>query len=324
MRITDGRLKNISADLGINAPIVKGLDVAVRNCWHFCTDGQAIDVLFKDEEDFRYGMNLIFVMFKQFKVVILAFSLMDTHIHFILYGEFDECNRMMHEYLRRLSIYIRHKYGERKKLRKCPLSHQLIDTVFYLKAAICYTLKNAPVGGLHYSAVDYPWSSGPLYFRTITGWSRPVWYDSLTDEIIYGRSVRRLFHTQDIKKEKSLIVKMIDGLVFPGEYVAYEIVEKIFRSHKGFNYFMCISKDSDVESRGGAISNLTMPIQEMRQHKAEICQRLFGVSSIKTLDTAKRLLLARTLKSKFNSSTKQICRLCGLVYDEVKGMFFGL
>jgi hypothetical protein len=97
-------------------------------------------------------------------------------------------------------------------------------------------------------------------------------------------------------------------------------VEKVFKTHKSFNFFMCVSKERDVEDRGGTISRLSLPLQELRQHKGEACHELFGVDSIRTLTTAQRLQLARTLKARYNSSPKQISRVCGLIYDEVKTM----
>lgn len=56
----------------------------------------------------------------------------------------------------------------------------------------------------------------------------------------------------------------------------------------------------------------------MRQHKAEVCKELFGVDTIRTLPTEKRLVLAKTLRSRYNSSPKLLAKMCGLVYDEVK------
>ena len=114
---------------------------------------------------------------------------------------------------------------------------------------------------------------------------------------------------------------MIGQLVFPGAYVAYELVERIYKTCKSFNYFFCITKEDDVEARGGQLSLLSIPMQEMRQHKNELCQELFCVKSIKTLSVQQRVRLARTLRARYNSSLKQIIRLCGLVYDEVKDQF---
>ena len=114
--------------------------------------------------------------------------------------------------------------------------------------------------------------------------------------------------------------RLIDGIIFPGEYVAYEIIERLFRSARSFLYFIGATKDIDIESRGGVISGLSLPDSEMRQHKRELCLKLFGDDAPQNLDTARRILVARKLRSEYNSSLKQIARICGLKYDEVKDL----
>ncbi|MBP5316467.1 MAG: hypothetical protein J6Y83_02055 [Bacteroidales bacterium] len=289
------RLKQIEADLGLNVPFVKGQQIPVNNCWHFSTDGNAVDAMFIDELDFCAGMNRIYPLFQKYAITILAFSLMDTHVHFILYGPFDQCNRFIHDYVKQTSWSISHRHGDRHKFRSVPINHQVIDTDRYLKTAICYVIKNAPVSGIPYNSYDYPWSSGALYFRHAGYWTSPNW--SCAD-VAPGTGGQ-------------------EKMIFPGDYVDYHLVERIFKTHRSFNFFMCVSKESDVEERGGSISLLSMPMQEMRQHKTETCKELFGVNSIRTLSMAQRLHLARVLKSRYNSSSKQLARLCGLVYKEV-------
>ena len=82
-------LKQAERDLGLNIPYQKGTNIQVKDCWHFTTDGNSIDVIFEDDQDFQDGMNRVFVVSRDYRVLILAFCLMDTHIHFILYGEFE-------------------------------------------------------------------------------------------------------------------------------------------------------------------------------------------------------------------------------------------
>lgn len=320
MKLDQKLLAQIESDLGLNVPFVKGQKIKVKNCWHFSTDGNAVDALFEDDDDFIAGMNRIFVVVKGYNVVILAFSLMDTHLHFILYGTFEECNRFMHEYVRQTSWYISRTHHERNKLDGVPIHHQVVDTDYYLKTVICYTLKNAPVGGIMFNALDYPWSSGPLYFRKSGLWCSPRWMDNQKAPgplgvVKYRQALRT--RQDDLAQNGP---RMVGPLVFPGEYVAYEIVERIFKTCKSFNYFLCITREEEVEARGGSISLLSIPMQEMRQHKKEVCKELFGVQSVKRLSTAQRLRLARTLRSRFNSSIKQIVRLSGLVYEEVKDL----
>lgn len=315
--INNGLLLQIESDLGLNVPYVKGLKINVKNCWHFSTDGNAVDVMFYDEKDFRDGMNRIYVVLKKYNIIILAFSLMGTHLHFILYGEFDECNRFMHDYVMRTSRYIYLYHGDTNKLNRIPINHQKIDTDRYLKTAICYVVKNPPVAGLPFMAWNYPWSSGPLYFRRGVSWTMEPDLKQLSVMETTLRGRRSSLKTRSKIDED---VEMIDGLVLPEKYVAVDIVERIFGTTRSYNYFLCITKEDDVESRGGSISRLSVPMQEMRQHKNELCQSLFNTNNIKSLSTEQRLRLARTLRRKYNSSLKQIIRLCGLVYSETKDM----
>lgn len=106
MRVESDLLQKIIEDLGLNRVFVRGQTSPVNNCWHFSSDGNAVDALFRDDDDFAAGMNRIYVVSKQYRIVILAFALMDTHVHFVVYGDFSECNLFMHEYARRTSIYI--------------------------------------------------------------------------------------------------------------------------------------------------------------------------------------------------------------------------
>ena len=312
-------LEELTSDLGLNNPFVKGKDNPVRRCWHFSTDGNAVDIIFYDETDFINGMNRVYVTLQKYRVVILAFSLMDNHLHFVLHGDFGECNHFMHDYVRRTSHDISVRHGLQYKLENVPINHQIVDTDFYLKTVICYTIKNAPVAGIRYNAWNYPWSSGPLYFNKPGYWCSPGWL-AATDTTIKTDclGLRARLAALKTKEAPTFSARMIGPIVFPGDYVAYEIVEQLFKTNKSFNFFLCLSKEEDVDARGGSISHLSIPMQEMRQHKAEICQELFGVKSIKLLSTKQRLLLARTMRARYNSSIKQIIRLSGLVYDEVR------
>ena len=322
MEISKELLRQIISDLGLDIPFAKGLKITVKNCWHFSTDGNAVDVMFYDTQDFIDGMNRIYVTLPGYRVIILAYSLMDTHVHFILYGEFDECNRFMHDYVRRTSCHIAFRHGDNNKMEGVPINYQAVDTDFYLKVVICYTIKNAPAGGIPYNAIDYPWSSGPLYFRRAGDWSSPSWLNVDPDGMPQSKEL-------GVRRQKKLLksharpeqsVRMMGPIVFPGTYVAYEIVEKLYKTCKSFNYFLCISREEDVDARGGTISHLSIPMQEMRQHKKEVCKEMFGTADIKKLDTQQRIRLARVLRTRFNSSKKQIIRLCGLVYEEAKDM----
>lgn len=317
-------LKQMELDLSVHVPYVKGQPNPVINCWHFYTDGNAVDRLFDDREDFKDGMNRIFTVGRKYRLFILAFSLMDTHVHFVIYGDFDECNRFMHEYVRLTSIQLANRHNEKGKLKNNCISHQKITDDYYLKSVICYVIKNPPAGGLPYTAYDYPWGSGGLYFRNQGLWNTPFWKEYLENDTrllkylnqLNIREKRSFFKSRQNDHTENAII--IEDIIFPGEYVAYEMVEKLFKTHKSFNYFMCRTKDEDIEKIDGIITKVTIPIQELRQHRKEICQEIFGQKSMKELDVAERLKIGRIIKFRFKCSVKQICRVCGLIYEDVK------
>lgn len=307
-------MKNILLDLAIGLPFVKGQNLPVRNCWHFSTDGTARDVLFRDRDDFVAGMNRIYTLARKYGIIILAFCLMDNHLHFILYGDFDACNRFMHEYVRQTSALIARKYGLSAELRRLPIHHQAITDDGYLKTAICYVIKNPVVAGLPYLVQDYPWSSGPLYFRGGLTWATP---DQGRKHTLTGMSVKQrenLLHTREPLPDA---LEILDDLILPSNYVAVNLVEQLFRTHRSFSYFLFRTREEDVESRGGAISRLSLPDAELRQHKRALMQELFGNPSSRELDTTRRLRLARELRRRYNCSVKQVARMVGLRADEL-------
>ena len=296
------------SDLGIGLPIVKGQDNPVHNCWHFSTDGTYAEVLFRDRADFIDAMNRLYLLSRKYRIVILAFCLMDNHIHLILYGDFDECDRFVHELVRQTSSVIARRYGLRHELQSLPIHFQPITDDFYLKKAICYVHKNPTAANLPYLPHDYPWSSGSLPFRSRGTWACPTIPDN-TPALLSVNERRRCFRTRDNIPD-SLITW--ENLILPINYIPVRVTEKLFRTARAYHYFMSSTREEDIESRGGSISRLTLPDAEMRQHKQELLRELFGRMSSRELNTQQRIRLGKELKRRYNCSVKQIARLVGL------------
>ena len=311
------RRLEVYTDLGLGSIAARGQQIPVRNCWHFYSYGDSVDVIFHDEADFRAGMNRINSVLQGYDIKILAFVLMDTHFHFVLYGEFDSCNQFVHEYVRRTSMYLTRRYSDRKTLKGLQISHQVIEDDRYLRTAICYVIKNPYNAGLPYNPWDYPWSSGSLYFRHPGFWTSPRWMSG-SDMCLVNRDDKRLhIKSHNISQDD---IPLIDGLVEPKLYVSVDIVEKVFRTHRSYNYFLNITKYVDVESVGGFVSHLTIPLIELRSLRKQLSEELFGNPNLRELDMGQRIRLAKMLKARYKSSPKQIAKACGLVYDEVREM----
>lgn len=153
MKIDNDILCAVESDLGLNTQISKGQLYPIKNCWHYSTDGNQVDYLFIDDEDFIAGINRLYVTTTKYKVLLLAFSLMNTHIHLIIWGDFHESERFIFEYLKLTSMYLCMKYGDKHKLIKLIPQHQKIGSVGYHSMrwiihgqAVLYTLEKKDIG----------------------------------------------------------------------------------------------------------------------------------------------------------------------------------
>lgn len=214
-------------------------------------------------------------------------------------------------------MYISSNYNERKCLKAVKISHQVIDDDRYLKTAICYVVKNPVNTGLPFNPWDYLWSSGPLYFRHSDSWTSPMWMSVERVTNLSRKDLSIVLKTHQIPDDN---IPMISGLIYPDLYTAIDLVHKIFRTHRAYNYFLNMSKDIDIESREGIITRLTVPINELRECRKQLSLQLFGKAELRELNASQRVQLVRSIKGRYNSSLKQIVRVCGLVYDEVKGL----
>jgi len=67
---------------------------------------------------------------------------MDTHVHFILYGDYLSCNGFMHEYINATSKYISIVNQQTNILAKVSIRHQAIqDEKSYLRWASFHVTK---------------------------------------------------------------------------------------------------------------------------------------------------------------------------------------
>lgn len=311
--------KDLRRDLQLDVAYVPGIIKRIRNCWHVSTDGAFSDVMFEDAADFVNAMNLIAKCYLAFPILILAFCLMDNHVHFVLYGERAETERFIREFLRRVSYCISIRYGRRNVLSSIPLSIEEISDEEYLKNAICYDINNPTVGGIRYNYFDYPWSSGSLYFRSSSAWTSPVWSaDKLKTFKELPYSVRSSFDRSGkmIPKEWHLA----GDIIFPGDYVSVDAVESLFHSHKAFCFLCGRRNEKEIEKIDGLFNALSLPDCEMRQHRNELAREMFGCSKIHSLSVPERIRLAKQLKRNFMCSTKQTARMVCLPYGQLEKM----
>ena len=88
---------------------MKGSDKS--SYFHVCTDGNSLPWMFQDEKDFIAGVNRIAICYIKVKIKVIAYVLMDNHVHFLLYGTSTQCTTFINLYKRLTGRWILTRYG---------------------------------------------------------------------------------------------------------------------------------------------------------------------------------------------------------------------
>ena len=88
-------------------------EATFRGCgawWHLYTAGKMSSILFVDDDDYRYAMNLLARCHKETgSITIVAFEIMSNHIHIVLCGSEHNARRLFDLFRRRLCRYLKKK-----------------------------------------------------------------------------------------------------------------------------------------------------------------------------------------------------------------------
>lgn len=285
-----------------------------RGFYHLFSDGFRTDVLFEDKQAFIAGMNIVALCFLKCNIDILAFCLMDNHVHFILYGTFDECMSFRDRFMHKYAIWYSNRYSG-KILEKMDFDIKLMEDEKYILNSIAYALRNGIAAGYCYCAEDYPWSSGGLYFRMperitemTSGWKQ------ISE--IKVRDIRRIFQTKaDIPAEWKITP---EGYIWPGNYIDFKMVEKLYRTPKSFTFFMGQSKEDEINRSLGISECIALPDMELRAKAVTHCLQRFNTTNLRKLNAQQRILLGKELRKTYRCSAKQIARIIHLDPQYVK------
>lgn len=279
--------------------------------YHLYTSGKTTELFLKDTEDFKYCMNLLARCAVEFPgLVIVAFAIMDNHIHIVLSGDTPVIKLFFATYRRRLSKYLSKKYS-------CPvpgtftMNLKEIPDLKSLRNSIVYVNRNGYVVNPDCTPFTYPWSTGTVYFN-VTAQSEPLSTITIDNQ-------RALFRGRVPSGLKSS--KISNGCITLDSFCAIKLGMALFRD--AHHYFGMISKN--VESYSQLATELDdgefLTDQELFSEVLKLLKDQYAVSRMTELTKAQKFDIARTLHFNYHSSNGQIRRLLGLSQYEVEQMF---
>ena len=278
----------------------------MRSCFQINSKKLEKELLFRDEEDYIYGINTLALILLQFPgVVVYAFTLMSNHIHLLLGGPKEECEACYDVVMHRLSLWLKRKYGlsgvvpygegRREVVVVKGLEHFIIEVLYLLrnplKARICYP-------------GDYPWSSVWMYFAKrgqMTGRKASTFT---------VRELRRILKTNMRVPGNWEITE--SGMIIP-HFVDWKTVEIAFQNDEA-TFLRRLMEP--VEARHNQLSGLPMELkfsdQEIVARVQAICQNELNVKDHRQLSAKELLRLCRTLSMRFGTSAEQLQRVLGV------------
>lgn len=131
----------------------------VKDCFHCYSDGNCAEVMFPDNDAKVHGMNIIPALALRSGVAVVAFVLMDNHVHFCLQGSEDGCRRFMKAYLFSVSNSLAKRFVEEYKEGGFKWSMLAVTTKGQLMKTVAYIFRNPLMAGFDRMPSEYIWSN---------------------------------------------------------------------------------------------------------------------------------------------------------------------
>ena len=264
---------------------------------------------FRNEDDFKTGMNLVAVQASNSpEVIVLAFILMSNHVHFILKGEQEKCLAFVNQFKHRYSKYIRQKYGIKEFLRGNNVDVREIPmTLEAPEKALAYLLANCVAANICSHPSQYPWGSGYYYFNE-------TFFPARRIGDISKRALKTLLHSRAEGLDDNWL--FANGYILPCSYVDVKTVESIFKSAKRMNYFFSNSSKAKKRLETAEENMPSFRDQAIVAAIPDLCRSMFRKDSFDDLSDEEKSEFLKQLRYRFSADVNQLARVCGITYDD--------
>lgn len=270
------------------------------------TDHLSERLWFRDDEDFKVGMNYVAILAASANVRILAFILMSNHVHFVLEGDPGDIAAFVTEFKRRYSKYYQRKYGIREFLRENGVDIRPVGRDGEaLERAIAYVQMNCVAANICAHPSQYPWGTGPLFFNAARPAGTPL-------HSLSRRAQVRALNSNAILPRSFRITDA--GFVDPASYIDVPSVEEHFRKPSRYNYHLQNSSKAKIRLQESALP--AFRDQSILAATPDLIRSLFRMNSMQELSREQKGELLRQLRFRFSADIAQLSRILEIPYKE--------
>lgn len=289
--------------------------------YHLFSNGSDAKDFIVGRADYIAALNRMGVCAANCSCAVVAFDIEDTHLHALLYGTYEECQKFLTLYRKLSMMYISTREDRNDAALNISI-YEITDSEYLLNVAL-YVITQPTKDGRKIMYFDYAWGSAPLYFRgdkVIFPWYIDC-YGNVNKPVKVGDLSRyrvcRILRTRNLAVPDDWLI--CNDILLPENYVDVDRYESIVRTHNRYRCFAATGKDKDraildtmAKERGVELEE-----DEARRVCESMCKEFFGYSNTRMLNVEQRIQLAREMRKRFKIGLSQISRRVHLPVSEI-------
>lgn len=281
--------------------------------WHLYTNGQITEILFRNDNDFRFGVTNTALCAAEFDVKIITDVIMSNHLHFIIEGEEIECHNLFAKYRKRMMRYYQ-SLNLPISLSTFTANLIPITTIEAMRNETAYVNRNGYLINSNYTPFTYPWGSNNLYFNEYAQQIKGTPYKNLT-----YREQRLLCRARPATLPDNYVVN--DNMILPISYSRFDLGQSFFRDAHHYYYMVSKNIESYCQIAKQLGDSIFLNDNEMFAVTCNLSIQKFQMKQPSLLPPSAKIEIAKIMSQEYNSSNTQIRRILKLDQNIVDELF---
>lgn len=283
--------------------------------FHLHTLPLETDLLFRTPDQMNLALNMTALAICESDCRLLAFAIMNNHLHFILEGKEKNCLGFYDRFQHRLakSYRLEHRFSLAMAAQSSLVG---ISSLKQLRDEIIYVIRNPFVVDPRVHVFAYPWTSGYLYFN-------PMLEDSLQGgvpaEKLSVRQRREFKRERNAEVDNRILIR--NGVALPASFTDYRRAMSFFENARQYIYWTLKNVEAQVSiaNRMGELANLDD--MELWNVAVRLCKDHYKVSFPKELGKEQLVQFLTTMKYQYHASNAQLARCFRIPLSDINAYF---
>lgn len=274
-------------------------------------------VWFRDDEDYKVGMNKVALVSELLGIHVISFILMSNHVHFLIACETrQEAEKFIDMFKNQYSRHVQHKYCVRELLRRNEVDIQEIENQNEaIERVVAYIQMNCVAANICSHPSQYLWGTGTCFFTEAHS-------KGISTETLSKSKLRHMCHSNQDLPGTYLVSEL--EYILPESYVDIAAVERLFGTPKRYNYFLVSSSKVKKKMSSEDAAMPSFKDQLVISAISDLTHSLFQKAHVSQLTFEECAELLKQLRYRFSSNIQQLSRTTGLKYEEVAKMLDSL